>query len=103
MSNSVKWESPEIDLGLCVWYPAGGGDSCLALVTAVGYGGIISCALFPTSARQAETKDAVRHISDPDNFKYNTLGNGTWDYTEDRKALNKLMERFFKPAPEQLS
>ncbi len=74
-----------IGLGPCIWYDEIGGTPCAAMVTRPGT--TISVLLFPPDSKGFAIKETVRHVSDPENYKYAHLRNGVWDYTEESKAL----------------
>lgn len=89
-ANTVVYKMP-CPTTIVQWQHAPGGEFSPAIVTRVGRTAI-SVMVFPTESRVGVPKDGVSHVSDPRAKTMVAPESGLWDFTEEYRVVQKLVE-----------
>lgn len=88
-----KYRMPAVSLGPCVWMPEPNGEKHAAVITRVDKN-TVHLAILPTESRALAPRSSVRHASDPAVAKMLDKEAGVWDFTEESKAIQRLVRDF---------
>lgn len=97
-SNTAAYKMPR-PTTIVQWQHAPGGEFSPAIVTRVGRTAI-SVMVFPTESRVGVPKDGVSHVSDPRAKTMVAPESGLWDFTEEYRVVQKLVEAVEKMGTE---
>ena len=94
--NTRFFTPPPVSVGqIVLWWAYGERENHLplpAIVISVGTR-TIELAVFKSLVRSHDTRDGVRHITDPDARRDEFVEMGAWSYTAETERLNRVEEK----------